>query len=289
MKPKKPVLIMAQYHLSTDKAEKHVSILLKTLGLKKPKGGWHSTSYTLKTPKGEINLIWKEMVNEVRISGGVAAIENWLDMQNPIFGGSFGMAVGSSHMNISTTFLGQTKKFKGPARSYPVEQEIAGDILEFRRLCCDSSLPGDFSETSRFFRAYLFSCISLVDAFINRYVHIANYKGKSSPLSEQLKIPGRLEDRLSLWLQAFGTRGDAELRKGTKWDHFNVLKKARNLHIHATEPYFGYQVSSMIAPLNACRMGIGGLLKFLQNEAGQKPISLIHKLTSAPVIRFSEK
>lgn len=289
MKQENPVLKIAPYHLSKDKAEKHVSGLLKAAGLKRPKRGWHSTTYNLTTPKGDRTLIWKDMVDEVRKTGGVAAIQNWIDIRDPIFGGSFGMAVGSSHMSISTTFLGQTQKFKGPARNYPVEQELVGDILAYRKLCCEFSKPGDFSETSRFFRAYLFACISLIDALINRYVHIASFKGFSKSSIEQLKQPARLEERLSFWLQTFGSRGDSELKKGTKWDHFIVLKKARNLHVHATEPYFGYQISSMVTPLNACRQGIGGLIVFLQKEAGHKSNSIFQKLTTAPIIRFSER
>jgi len=289
MKKQNPVLKIAPFHLSMKNAEKHVSALLKATGFTRPKAGWHSATYNLDTPAGSRTLIWKDMIDEVRRTGGVSSIQNLIDSKEPIFGGSFGMAVSSSSMSISNTFLGQKKTFKGPARNYPVEQEFVGDILAYRKLCCEFSKPGDFSETSRFFRAYLFACISLIDAFLNRYVHIATFNGKSNNLIDQLKQPTRLDQRLSLWLQAFGLNGDSDLKKGKKWNDFLVLKKARNLHVHATEPYLGYEIKGMINPLNACREGIGGLITFLQKEAGNKSISLFQKLTTAPIIKFSEK
>lgn len=286
---KHPLKIMP-FHLSPTRAEKHVSDLLKAIGCVRPKKGWHTSSYELNRLDGKIPVVWKDMVGEARRTGRVDIIQRFTDLEDPYFGSNFGMATNTSNISIRTSFLGHKKTFRGPARNYPVEQELVNDILVYRKMCCDFSKHSDgFEETFRFFRAYLFSCISLIDAFINRYVHVATFNGNTDPSLDLLSKPSRLDIRLTLWLQVFGSKGDVDLKKGLKWDHFLVLKKARNLHVHAIEPYFGYRVADMVHPLNACREGIGKLIVFLQREADHKHTSLFQKLTSAPLVRFSKK
>jgi hypothetical protein len=134
--PNAPLLEIAPFHLSPTKARDVVLRLLKAVGKKRPAGDWASHTYTLHTPKGDISLHFQDMVQEARLSGGVRILQASLDSRHPIFGGTFGMAVSSPNMTIGTKFAGYEKELQGPARNYPVEQELVDDILEFRKLAC---------------------------------------------------------------------------------------------------------------------------------------------------------
>lgn len=284
-----PLLSLEPYHLSRAAAEAHVESLLRAVGFRMPARGWHSADYRVRTSRAPRVLLWREMVAEARQTGGVEFLDGLLQSKDPYFGSMMSLAVSSSAAKISIEYLGRTVELHGPARIYPVEQELVGDILTYRRMVCERSVPGDFEDVGRFFRSYLFTCISLVDAFINRHVQVAEFTGVNDPAIDAIVHEARLQERVELWLKAFGKNGVARLKQGVKWDAFSKLRQARNAHVHAGEPYFGYRIAALVEPLNACRCGIGELLAFLQVEAGRRPSSIFQRLSTAPRARLNKE
>ncbi len=283
------VLRIAQYHLSHTAAEALVVRLLRMLGASRPKRGWHSVAYTLQTPKGTVRLQWSEMVKEARLTGGVSAIQTWLSSNNPLFGRMLGIATNSPNLSIEATFLNHKHRLKGPARSFPVEQELVGDVLAYRRLACESSDSDSFEETTRYFRSYLFSCISLIEAFMNRYLEMAIHGKDPDARIKELQQESRIENRILLWLRVFSQgEGIGNVRCTEQWDAFQKLRRARNSHIHASEPFFGYSIPKLANPLNACRKGIGGLLLLLELASGQQSTFLFERVATAPMVRFTK-
>ena len=57
----------------------------------------------------------------------------------------------------------------------------------------------DFRLTTRYFRAYLSACVSLLDAFINRHILVAKHEGFSSPEFSRLQTETNLEEKVRLW------------------------------------------------------------------------------------------
>ena len=196
------------------------------------------------------------------------------------------MAVSSPNMGIRIEFAGYRKHLKGPARNYPVEQELVDDILECRRLACNASAPGSFVSTVRFYRFYLFCSIALLDAFVNRFVHIGEHKGVTSQDFQRLCKSRNAEERMELWVAVFGKTDADSLKKGVPWDHFQKLRQERNRQIHAVEPFLGYRIPLLSKGLNYCREGVGGLLLRMLQIGGYERHSLFERLRLAPKVSY---
>jgi hypothetical protein len=80
-----PLLEIAPFHLSPTKARDVVIRLLKTAGIERPAGDWASHTYTLHTPKGDIPLQFRDMVQEARLIGGVSILQSWLTSSHPFW------------------------------------------------------------------------------------------------------------------------------------------------------------------------------------------------------------
>ncbi len=278
------LLEIAPYHLSNEKARAKVVSLLRSHGLRKPKRGWERVDYTDNTGKSPVQLRFREMRDEARKTGTVERLQKRHDATDPVFGGTFLLAT-TSQMELSMSWAGYDATVKGPGRFAPVEGDLMDDILDYREAAWEHSYEDSLSRTTRAYRAYLHSCMSLVDAFINRYVHIARHNGNGKAVKELARV-SRTVDRIEQWLAAFTKSKLADLSGSKEWDHFQKLRTSRNALTHAVEPFFGTDLKTVARELNLCRAGIGGFLRRLRELEGQRPLFFTERLESAPLVEL---
>ncbi len=283
----KPFLKIASYHLSPSKARNLVAVLLKEAGVQRPSGGWAGKPYFTSVANQTVTGTFDDAVQEAGSSGGVGDLQRLTDFNHPVFGGTFSMAVSGANMHIEVEYAGyKGKRLKGPARYYPVEEELVCDILYLRRASVEASSQTDFAETVRYYRSYLFCCLALVDAFVNRFILLARNQGVAGPSFESLCDSRRANERLQLWAGLFAPGSAGSLKKGVSWDHFQKIRSERNRHIHVSEPFFGYRIAELPHGLNYCREGVGGLLSRLLQMGEYPRYSLFERLRTAPMVRY---
>ena len=223
-------------------------------------------------------------MKEARDSGIPKILYRIIDGKDPCFGGSLELATNSKAISLAIEFAGYSRQLRGPCRFFPIEVELTDDIIFHRRAACETSASSDFTECSRHFRAYLQSAVSMMDAFLNRYILLLEYTHAQVP--DGLRGPGRLDDRIDLWVRGIASRDPSELRQGPEWSQFSELRQERNRLVHAVEPYMGMRIQDLPRFLNAVRMGLGGLLLRMRQLAGQPTLGFIERLRTAPKISF---
>jgi hypothetical protein len=227
------------YCLSNGKAEHAVDDLLKRVGfsLLEITSMKRGTRLLWEHGNTHIWLRYKKLITEMRVNGIVEQLDSYLDSLDPIFGGRLALATTSSAITLSVSYADYSQTLQGPARLYQAEYELADDILFYRQQACDHSWEPDFIMTARFCRAYMAACVSIVDAFINRHIWIANHAGLATPDFSVLKASTNTEERIELWIKVFTGKTATEINGGTEWKHFQDLREERNKLIHVKKPY----------------------------------------------------
>lgn len=277
-----------KYHLSADKAEKVTISTLEKLGAKSPKNGWPNSILAIKTEKEQVRKYYfKDLVEEARFHGFVPVLQKLIDRNDEMFGGAFGVATDSRAIKYNCSFAGFSKELAGPFRIYPIEEELSNDILYFRKEACHNSNISNFELTCRYYRSYLFSCISLIEAYINRHILLFEFKNIDNPIiADLIDSTSNIEVRLELLFQITTGKRIDEIKGTIEWDHFKKIKKARNELIHSSEPYYGNQINLIANGLNLVKKGIGGLLLIFRKHQNIEPLAFMYNLASAPEIRY---
>jgi hypothetical protein len=243
-------------------------------------------TYTITSPEGEATeRRFDDLVEEARTTGVVSSLRIATDRPDPIFGGSYGIAV-SENMNIKTEQFGPAIEIRGPGHTYPVGRELVKDILFYRRETCASSTLAKLAIVGRLYRAYVLSCTTLVEAYLNRQCWYFQAIGHVS--QEQIEeLPLKFEERIEAWLTLFTTRTITDL-KGVKpcWGHLIELRRERNNFAHAPGPTAGLSFHDVHRGLNSARTGIGGLLLTLRKWQGLPPLGFLERLQRAPEVKF---
>lgn len=285
IKEKPFFLEIEEYHFSIGGAKKRVTQALLDFGVKSPKGGWDKASFKI----GQQEISFKELVKTVRETGVVFPIQNIIDNNDSFFCGRFGFSTPTMQLGeITTMYAGFSKTLKAPMTDQLVEIEISEDIMFYRQEACLYSNEDDFTFCTRYYRAYLASCIALIDAFINRHILLYKSDGHQSETFDLLQKTSRLEDRLNLFLQVDNGHKIEDINKGVEWIHFKELRRLRNEMTHINSPSLGYSIADFAEHFNYVREGVGGLLKLIRGLQGKTTLSFIEKLRTAPIIYFNE-
>lgn len=282
-------LELEQYGVSNTEAKK---ILIKTLldnGVRSPKGGWERATFDISRNGATNKVSFRELLADVKANGYESVSQSNADNRDEIFGGMFGITTPTmGFLKIESTYAGHTKSLTPPMTNIPVEMALSEDILFYREEACMYSDEYDFVMCTRYYRAYLTACISLVDAFINRHILIYNHSGIKSPVLDELKVTSRLEDRLNLFM-AYSAGGSLnDINEGNQWTQFKALRRLRNEMTHINEPSLGYSIHEFAEHLNYVKKGIGGLLKLIRNKQGKPSLAFIERLYYAPLVYFNE-
>jgi hypothetical protein len=283
-------LVMNQYHLSREKARAAVIDVLKRYGEVCPRErAWDTLQlkWTNETPPTTVTF--RELVEEAQEKGAVVRIQKYLDKSDSIFGGSIDeLSLANYQMSVNTAYAGWEKKTAGPCRTSSVAVDLMEDILEYRARTCEHSNEYDFRICCRYYRAYLSACLSLVDAFINRHVLIAEHDGFSSPEFDRLKATTSLVDRVCLLYQVCSGNDPGQVLQSVPWCQFQEIRRHRNEIIHAINPVYTYSLKEMWQFLNKVRTGIGELLLLLRHAHKKPTLLFIERLRSAPTVNFRQ-
>jgi len=282
-------LEMDTYHLSEQQARRTVSELLIATGSKSPKGGWDKATITFGPTERKESIAFRELVRIARLEGVVLPIQKHLDRSDDIFGGTFSLSTPSRMIGqVTTTYAGYTKILKPPMTDTPVESALSEDIMFYREETCFTSNNHDFEMCTRNYRSYLFACIALVDAFINRHILIYNFRELNSAIFEELRHSSRLEERMDLFLKISTGQGIVAINKGTEWVHFMLLRKLRNEMTHINSPSLGYSIGEFADHLNYSKLGIGGLLRLIRMKQKKQSLGFIEKIRTAPIVHLND-
>ena len=269
-------------------AKKAVSKTLLNNGYTSPKGGWDK----FELDNGTIKKTFSELVQTARETGITPYYLNQVTKDDDdVFGGlRIGFSSPSENLNTSTaTFAGFKKTLKFPASNMPAEYEIVKDILFYREECTLWSDEYDFEFCTRYYRAYLSTSISLIDAFINR--HILIYKHTNYKIDEikELEKIINLENKIEFFLKISCGKELGQINGGVEWKDFKSLKKLRNEIIHINEPSLGYNIAEFAEHLNLVRNGVGGLLLKIRENQNKPTLGFIERLRTAPKVKYKKK
>ncbi|WP_031425495.1 hypothetical protein [Flavimarina sp. Hel_I_48] len=281
-----PFLEIEEFHLSKSEAKRNIITALLKQGIKSPKGGWERATYKISGKDYTFNDLYKS----ARKSGIIPFIQFEMDRTDEVFGGTrFGISTPTIGFNkVTSSYAGVTKELTPPMTDQPVEFEITKDIMFYREEACLYSKEYDFTFCTRYYRAYLSSCISLVDAFINRHILIYKFRGLNSEDFLQLQKTSRLEDRIGIFLKVSCGKDLTAINSGQEWIHFKKLRQLRNEMTHINSASLGYSIHEFADHFNYVRKGVGGLLKQIRIAQGKDSLTFIEKLRTAPFVYFNE-
>jgi hypothetical protein len=281
-------LLMQEYHLSEAKARQEVIRELQACGQQEPASGWKSFELTWNDSPSE-PVKFSELVAEARKNGIVARLQRYLDQTDAIFGGMIDdMMTPNWQLTISREWAGFKGEAQGPCRAGFSERDLIEDILYYRSEACARSNEYDFRATCRYFRAYLFACVSVVDAFINRHILLAHHEGFTSPEFERLKESTKPEERIRLWFVVCSTDDPGPFFESKEWCHFQEIRSKRNEVIHSVVPIGMYALREIQEYLNKVRSGVGGLLAKMRSAHGKPVLGFIQQLCTAPLVDFHQ-
>ena len=280
-------LVLQKYHLSKALGRNTVIATLERCEVQQPKDGWDTLNLTWKHEQPPISVGFGELVDEARRTGIVSHLQEYLDKRDPVFGGTFGdMCTPNHQLKCSTAYAGWRKEVQGPCRTSCVERDLTEDTLHYRSEACERSNEYDFRVTARAFRSYLSVCLSLLDAFINRHILLAQHEGFSSPEFDRLKVETNLEEKVRLWWAVCSGDDPASFFQSAAWCHLQLLRTKRNEILHAVDPISVYSLKEIGLYLNLVRTGIGELLLQLRRAHKKPTLGFIERLRTAPKVDF---
>lgn len=284
------VLTIEKYHLSKEKATKAVIKALQDYGVQKSaKIKWDQISISLHNQSINTTYKFSDLVKEVRLTGIIELLQQNQDNNDDIFGGTLTLATPNDDLKVRVQYAGYDKEFKGAFRGASAFKELTEDILFYRKQSCEYSNCHDFSLTCRYYRAYLLSCISLIESFINRHIFLSTYEGCTSADFERLRNTLNLEDKISLWLKVYTSKDISAINKTKAWDHFMRLRKERNILTHVLEPDYAHEIKEIAKYLNYCQSGIGCLLFLLRENQKKITLGFIERLKTAPKVTYHKR
>jgi len=280
---------MHPYHLCRDKARERVVQTLTDLTGKPPSQlDWKCGSITISNDKISKTYRLTDLEREARLTGILEELQRVIDGRDIVFGGTLpsGLATPNHQTKLSTEYAGWKKEVEGPARISIAYQDLMEDILDFREEVCNASTDYDFLLLARNYRAYLGSCISIVDAFINWHILRASHDGFQSDPFTKLKSARGMEEKIDFWLQTCSTAGMSTIANRQEWCHFQELRRERNELLHVIDPFSVYSLKGIAKYLNFTQTGIGGFLRMLRSIHQKPSTGFIERLRTAPEVRY---
>ncbi len=285
------VLTINHRSISENKAVLNVNELLRGFGFSLPivRHEWPKKKYVFEFGPKTKKKTYLELFLESRNKGVISSIQSHIDRADDIFGGTFGISTPNFQLPITTSFAGYSKKVASPSRIIPIEQELADDILFYREETCAVSEEDDFEMCCRNYRAFLFSSISLIDAFINRHILIFEHRNLESNDFISLKSSMNLDERINLLVKISSYEKYIPiLNKSNAWNDYKLLKDLRNNIIHSIEPFFGHSIPEFAKQLNLIRSGVGELLKMILHFQNKMSLGFVEKLRNAPEVFYNQ-
>lgn len=283
-------LTIARYHRNETNADRLLLAHLRHLAPSMSKSALRRSTFTFQADSRKpFQCTFDEMKREARETGTVASLHHRLYGADHFFPPTIGVATDSQGFSLKSEYAGHTAEFAGPMRCAAIEDELCGDILWYRRAACERSASTDFVRCTRYYRAYILACTSMVEAFLNRPVLVLAHLRQHVDAIHQLHRPMPFEQRIELWVSTFCRRPLPDLKSTTAWAHFDELRQMRNKLVHASSPQLGVEIRTLERGLNLVREGVGGFMRQLRSMQGLPATNFIERLESAPSVSFRYK
>jgi len=165
-------------HIGKYKAQKYVLDLSKRLNIPVI----FENKYNFVTKIGGSSF--EETVKETKMEGRPRYLQRLYDNRDLFLKPSISIDINcqninGSFMEITSKVNGFESKCKGSGSVRCMQEDITSDILWYRKAMCDKKLSTNIDIFYRFYRAYLYSCIAIVDCFLNLYFNwIQQYTDK---------------------------------------------------------------------------------------------------------------
>lgn len=276
-------LAIDRFHLNEKAAVAFVLSYVSRLVPKKTAAELKRSSFKFGEGK---SVSFASLMREARELGTVHQLWHHMDSRyEQYFPPGMGMEV-SAGLKISINYAGISKEVEGPARLFPIEAELTNDILAFRQDACSAK---KMTQIGRYYRAYVFACTALVEAFLSRPVHLnSDLKTKDEKI-RRLSEPCKFDERIELWTSVFCDKPLSVLKGTTGWGHLQELRRERNMMLHGAEVAMGIGLADLPNMLNKVREGVGGFLATLRSMQGCKPLPFIQRLQTAPRVKYIPK
>jgi hypothetical protein len=257
-------LTIPEYQTDIATAQRYVLSLWKELSF--PELNKHQLNEEIKIPLKngqEISIDMPKEIECARKNGKAHNLQFYFDQQDKILNTPFSLAMLTVGVElrgqIKISYDSHTSESPFPGLIEAPETSFSTDIAFYRKEAVRNLNEANLEAFARSYRAYLQSCISLVDCFVYRYFFHAKIDSRAS-----------LDERLGIWISTFATDKQDEYKRSSKFSKFMELKKQRNNMVHPASPSVPYGVKEVVKFLNYAKDGIGGFLAELRRYAGEK-------------------
>jgi len=285
------------YHLDRNFAEKHVFALAEALCISTPERQALAQDVQLANNEKRFRINFEEEIEHTMRMGKAKTLQYWFDSRDMFLQPSIEMAVFSRvpgiSLNVTATVGGDSKSIQNYGVLQSPSDSLADDIRFFHRETCSSFNERDTAAFARNYRAFLHSCVSIVEFYLHRYVAYVKSKiGRPSEFDNLAILDSRkpIDERLKAWMITFATH---ELDKFNSWPQFSrflELKKARNRFTHPSEPVECYEPHLVKKCLNLGSSGVGALLARMRKAAGSSDrIGFINQIATLPQVQLTKR
>lgn len=194
-------LIRPDTHFRKSKATEFVFDLAKSLNIAIPPREKLGQNIILENKIKKFRLNFEEEIAHAVKYGNALLLQSWFDAEDQYLQPTIEMASFSSFPGILNMTLGN---YSVELNNYGIiespETSLANDICYYHKSTCCAFNNEDVRGVSRYFRAYLHSCVSLIDCFLFRYAFFVKAKiGDMSQFNNTNILDSRapVEERLS--------------------------------------------------------------------------------------------
>lgn len=283
--PKHQFLGIGRYHRNTSDADKFVLDLLQPRFPNMSRSQLRDATFTFDSGKGPFPQTFPDLKRQAQETGTLKHREFLMD-DEPFFPKGLDVSTPTSALKVTSNYAGHTLEFHGPCRVALVESELCEDILKWRQVACSASAEHSFQECTRAYRAYVFACTSLVEAFLNRVPLYYRELRQHVEAIDKLHLPQNFDDRIHLWVETFCHEPIDALKKTAAWGHLMELREERNSLVHALVPQLGSDIRAYERKLNLVREGVGGFMAKLRAMQRLGSLPFIERLQTAPRVTY---
>jgi len=285
-------LLIPEFHVGTEKADKYICQLFKDLKIPVPPKGDRRKIVKITVGDNVTEIDLEKEFQYIKKSGKGFTLQMMLDQNDRFLNTPLSLGITGEDCGIkikSTSGYGDhvsTIEFPGIIEA--PEISFSDDIEFFRREAVRTFNDDDLSGFARSYRGFLQSSISLVDCFLHRYTfHVKRLipSTKEYANTEALDSRRSIEERLEAWITTFAPHKMEEYIGSKQRSKFIELKSQRNSIVHPSNPSIPYGVKQAVRYLNYAQDGIGGLLSELRGYTGySENIGFIRQVKTLPVI-----
>lgn len=287
----------SNFYVGKDRAIKHIVYLARSLNIAVPKFRDFSKDVVLKNGSKEFRVNFAEEVEQVVKAGRSNMLQAWFDANDRFLNPALEMSIEADVSGLEFTMTSSLGSHTAQASSDGVleapELALARDICYYHQQTCALYNSGDKHGFARSFRAFLHSCVALVDCFLFRYTfHLKEMKVDTSEYMNTVTLDSkaRIEERLEAWIQTFAATELEEFPDWKERSQFMELKAKRNKFTHPTAPSVSFEPKEVARYLNYGASGVGGMLAKMRKASGETDrIGFIYQIHHLPKVTIPKR